>query len=117
MLAALAAIALGVGGPAGAASAASSAGSGERVGANYPLGIPAHPTNTNPVGPLRGTDIPAFAVDPANPQHIVEVDENFITNQCEFHVSYDGGSSWTAGGNLTTPSDFSQPPCHTFDSG
>ncbi|MFN2607913.1 MAG: cell wall-binding repeat-containing protein [Acidimicrobiales bacterium] len=66
--------------------------------------------------PLRGRDIPGMAVDPADPRHIVMVDEDFLAGQCDFHVSFDGGTTW-AGGHLTVPPDFSQPPCRTFDSG
>ena len=74
-----------------------------RVGAN----------NKNPV---RLTDIPGVATDPADPRHLVLVDENFGTGQCEFHVSFDGGASWT-GGNLAPPAGwFSNPPCQGLDS-
>ncbi|MGH9076537.1 MAG: sialidase family protein, partial [Acidimicrobiales bacterium] len=87
---------------------------GFRVGANAVFGASSTPgVNTDP---LRGLDIPAFAVDPANPSHIVLVDENFLTAQCEYHVTFDGGRTWS-GGRLTTPADFAQPPCNTFDSG
>ncbi|MGH9120660.1 MAG: cell wall-binding repeat-containing protein, partial [Acidimicrobiales bacterium] len=60
--------------------------------------------------------IPGVAADPANPRHIVLDDENFVTGQCEYHVSFDGGATW-AGGNLTAPAGFQSPPCKGLDSG
>jgi putative cell wall-binding protein len=66
--------------------------------------------------PLRGRDIPGMAVDPADPRHVVLIDEDFLSGQCDFHVSYDGGKTWK-GDHLTVPSDFADPPCRTFDSG
>jgi len=66
--------------------------------------------------PLRGRDIPGLAVDPADPRHIVMIDEDFLAGQCDFHTSYDGGRTWKDG-HLTAPSGFADPPCFTFDSG
>jgi len=66
--------------------------------------------------PLRGRDIPGMAVDPADPRHIVMIDEDFLAGQCDFHATFDGGRTWTDG-HLTVPSDFADPPCRTFDSG
>ncbi|MCA1683001.1 MAG: glycoside hydrolase [Actinobacteria bacterium] len=66
--------------------------------------------------PLRGRDIPAMAVDPGDARHIVMVDEDFLAGQCDFHASFDAGKTW-AGGHLTAPSGFANPPCRTFDSG
>src|SRR5436190_15341308 len=66
--------------------------------------------------PLRGRDIPGMAVDPADPRHVVMIDEDFLAGQCDFHTSFDGGKTWTSG-HLTVPSDFADPPCRTFDSG
>jgi putative cell wall-binding protein len=66
--------------------------------------------------PLRGRDIPGLAVDPADPRHIVMIDEDFLAGECDFHVTFDGGKTWKDG-HLTVPSDFAQPPCRTFDSG
>jgi putative cell wall-binding protein len=66
--------------------------------------------------PLRGRDIPGMAVDPADPRHVVMIDEDFLAGQCDFHVSYDAGKTWTDG-HLKVPSDFADPPCRTFDSG
>ncbi len=47
------------------------------------------------VDPLRGRDAPAIAVNPADPRHMVLVDEDFIAGQCDYHVSFDGGRTWT----------------------
>ncbi|HEV2760379.1 MAG TPA: hypothetical protein VGV86_12500 [Acidimicrobiales bacterium] len=67
--------------------------------------------------PVRGRDIPGFAVDPADPRHVVMVDEDFIGGHCDFHTSFDGGRTWTSEGHLTVPTDFADPPCVTYDSG
>jgi hypothetical protein len=67
--------------------------------------------------PVRGRDIPGFAVDPADPRHVVMISEEFITGQCDFHTSLDGGRTWTSEGHLTVPTDFADPPCRTYDSG
>jgi len=67
--------------------------------------------------PVRGRDIPGFAVDPADPRHVVMITEEFITGQCDFATSFDGGRSWESEGHLTVPSDFADPPCRTYDSG
>ena len=66
--------------------------------------------------PLRGRDIPGLAADPADPRHIVMIDEDYIAGQCDFHVTYDSGKTW-ADGHLTAPPGFANPPCVTFDSG
>ena len=67
--------------------------------------------------PVRGRDIPGFAVDPADPRHVVMITEEFITGQCDFATSFDGGRTWPNTGHLTVPSDFADPPCRTYDSG
>ena len=67
--------------------------------------------------PVRGRDIPGLAVDPADPRHVVMITEEFITGQCDFHASFDGGRTWTNEGHLTVPTDFADPPCRTYDSG
>ena len=67
--------------------------------------------------PVRGRDIPGFAVNPADPRHVVMIDEDFIAGQCDFHTSFDGGRTWASEGHLTVPSDFADPPCVTYDSG
>ncbi|MGH9127216.1 MAG: cell wall-binding repeat-containing protein [Acidimicrobiales bacterium] len=65
---------------------------------------------------LRGHDIPGLAVDPSNPNHVVLIDENFLSGECEFNTSFDAGHTWSSG-ILHAPSDFADPPCRTFDSG
>ena len=67
--------------------------------------------------PLWGRDIPGLAVNPADPRHVVLIDEDFLSGQCVFHTSFDGGRTWPHNGHLTVPSDFADPPCRTFDSG
>lgn len=67
--------------------------------------------------PVRGRDIPGLAVNPADPRHVVMITEEFLTGQCDFHTSFDGGRTWESEGRLTVPSDFADPPCRTYDSG
>jgi putative cell wall-binding protein len=89
------------------------AASGLRFGANYKL-------SSNTAG--RGVDVPGLAVDPGNQSHIVEANIDPINLQCEYHVSFDGGRTWT-GGNLTLPAPtasiaYPSPACNqNFDSG
>jgi hypothetical protein len=66
--------------------------------------------------PERGADIPGLAVDPADPRHIVMIDEDYVAGRCDFHVTYDSGKTW-ADGHLPVPKDFADPPCASFDSG
>ncbi len=65
---------------------------------------------------LRGADFPGLAVDPTNPNHIVEVYENLIAGTCAYHVSFNGGTTWT-GGTIPAPAGFETPPCQKFDIG
>jgi len=66
--------------------------------------------------PVRGRDMPGLVVNPADPRHIVMIDEDFLSGECDFHASFNGGRTW-ASGHLTVPEDFADPPCRTFDSG
>ncbi len=52
---------------------------------------------------FRAKDTVALAVNPRNPQHIVEVNANYLSQQCEFTVSRDGGSTWSRATSFTTP--------------
>jgi hypothetical protein len=63
------------------------AGAAVRVGQNYRL-------NSDPSA-FRGKDQVALAVDPGNPQHIVEVNANYLTENCEATASFDGGVHWS----------------------
>src|SRR3954452_5490722 len=89
---------------AGAAAAAAVAG---RVSANPRVGA-------DDKDPFRGSDIPGVAVDPADPRHLVLFDQNFVTSQCEVHVSFDGGSTWAVTA-LKAPPAFVNPPCQQFN--
>lgn len=64
---------------------------------------------------LRGRDLVGLAVNPADPEHIVEVEEEFLTGQCSYRVTFDRGRSW-AGGDLQAPEGYPSPPCPVFDS-
>ena len=66
--------------------------------------------------PLRGHDVPALAADPADPAHIVEVDEDFVHARCVFQTTFDGGRTWK-GGELLPPADFPKPACSRFEGG
>jgi len=85
---------------------------GPRFGENYLLA---------PQSAARARDVPGLAVDPADPNHIVEAEIDPINLQCDHNVSFDGGATWTGGhlstgGNVTPP--FNPPTCdQNFDSG
>lgn len=79
-----------------------------RVGTNELIG--------DPEDPLRGRDFPAIAMNPRDPRHLVMVDQDMLTGQCDFSTTFDGGGTWTHG-HLTAPPEFTTPPCPTFDSG
>ena len=89
--------------PAGGAAAAAG-----RVSANTRVG-------GDDNDPFRGADIPGIAVDPADPRHRVLFDQNFVTSQCEVHVTFDGGASWDVTA-LKAPPAFVNPPCQQFNS-
>lgn len=63
------------------------AGAAVRVGPNYQL--------NSDSSPFRGKDQLALAVDPGNPRHIVEVNANYLTENCEGSASFDGGVTWS----------------------
>lgn len=65
--------------------------------------------------PLRGRDLAGLAANPGDSEHIVEVDEDFLTGQCSYHVTFDGGETWL-GGDLVAPEGYPTPPCPVFDS-
>lgn len=73
-----------------------------------------------PVSAGRARDVPGLAVNPADPNHIVEAEIDPINGNCDYHVSFDGGRTW-AGGHLTvsnTIPTFPAPACdQNFDSG
>ncbi len=77
-----------------------------RVGQNYRL--------ASDPSPFRGKDQVALAVDPSNPNHIVETNANYLTESCEATASFDGGATWSAAATLVppsvTPNPF-QPSC------
>lgn len=80
---------------------------------------PADGENENlrdPERAVRGRDIPGLAVNPADPSHVVEVEEEFYEGDCDHHVTFDGGETW-ARGTLTGPEGFPTPLCPQFDRG
>jgi len=74
-----------------------------RVGKNYRL-------NSDP-NAVRGQDQIGLAVNPANPNHIVEVHANYLTEHCEHSVSRDGGANWEAVENFTVPPTINNTSC------
>jgi|GEM_PF-1233268 len=69
-----------------------------RVGQNYRL--------SSDSSPFRGKDQVALAVDPANPQHIVEINEEILVQRCEGTASFDGGVTWSAAAPISAPTPF-----------
>lgn len=47
--------------------------------------------------PARGYEVPSIAVDPQDPRHQVVGDENLVGGRCGWHVTFDGGDTWTDG--------------------
>ncbi len=100
------------GSPGTAVGAAEAVNGRGRISANTPLGNSA---------PGLGRGVPGLAVDPANPDHVVEVDEDFLRGQCTNGATFDGGRTWTRG-DLTVPpgllstGDPASPPCNAIDS-
>lgn len=47
--------------------------------------------------PARGYEVPAVAVGPADPDHMVVTDINLVGGHCGWHVTFDGGREWTDG--------------------
>jgi len=66
-----------------------------RVGPNYRLNADSNP--------FRGQDQPGFAVNPDDPQHVVQVNANYLERTCEGSVSRDGGKTWSAAVPLPQP--------------
>ena len=86
-----------------------------RFGENYRLGADPAPT--------RGRDVPGLAVNPADPNHIVSIDVDYLNGECAFKTSFDGGLTWPNSGVFEAPPTgfnppFPDPPCfQNFDSG
>jgi len=66
-----------------------------RVGDNYRL--------TSDASAFRGKDQVALAVNPNDAQHIVEVNEDKLTRECEGTRSLDGGKTWSTAVTLPLP--------------
>ena len=80
-----------------AATAATSAGA-----STYPS-VTANVQVTNSKAPARMDLIPAVAVDPNNPEHIVVAGGDFGVGSCILYSSTDGGATFTAGRNWAMP--------------
>ncbi len=66
-----------------------------RVGKNYRL--------ASDPAQFRGKDAVALRVNPSNPQHIVEVNANYLSQECEYTVSLDGGTTWSRAASFRPP--------------
>ena len=51
----------------------------------------------------RGKSGPNLAVNPNNPNHVVMLLQELETEECEFAVSFDGGTTWPNSGQLQAP--------------
>ncbi|MDQ3716886.1 MAG: cell wall-binding repeat-containing protein, partial [Actinomycetota bacterium] len=58
---------------------------------------------TSDANAFRGKDQVALAINPTNAQHIVEVNENKLTQECEGTRSLDGGATWSDAAVLPLP--------------
>lgn len=66
--------------------------------------------DTPPI-PGRGEDAVGLAVDPRNPRHIVEINADWEAGQCQHHVSFNGGRTWS-GGDFPVPAAWRGQPCN-----
>ncbi len=66
-----------------------------RVGPNYRLDADS--------SPFRGQDQTGLAVNPDDPQHVVQVNANYLERTCEGSASFDGGKTWSAAVPLPQP--------------
>jgi hypothetical protein len=71
--------------------------------------------------PFRGRDQPGLAVNPANPQHVVQINANYLDLTCEGSVSSDGGETWSDAVPLAPPRPSSllspfEPSCSSYQS-
>ncbi len=53
--------------------------------------------------PARGKSGPGLAVNPNNPNNVVETQIELTSGECEYNSSLDGGVTWNIGGKLTGP--------------
>lgn len=60
----------------------------------------------------RGRDAPGLAVNPQDTRHIAAVSIEIFKGDCDHHVTFDGGKTWSDG-HLTAPEDFPTPLCQT----
>jgi hypothetical protein len=75
-----------------------------RVSPNYRL--------ASDPSPFRGRDQTALAVNRGNPQHVVQINANYLDLTCESSVSFDGGDTWSAAVALPFPAGLI-PSCAT----
>ncbi|MGH8571620.1 MAG: hypothetical protein ACREX8_03465, partial [Gammaproteobacteria bacterium] len=66
-----------------------------RVGKNYRLN-----SDSNA---FRGKDAPALGVNPSNPNHVVQVANEYLGPICEGTASFDGGATWSTADPLPVP--------------
>ena len=71
-----------------------------RASKNYRL---AHDPSTN-----RIKDMTALAVNPNNANHVVQVDANYLSEDCEGTRSLDGGTTWSRADAFAVPPGYAQ---------
>jgi putative cell wall-binding protein len=52
---------------------------------------------------FRGKDEVGLAVNPANPQHVVATNSDYLDESCEATASFDGGATWSTAFPLQVP--------------
>ncbi|HET7489529.1 MAG TPA: hypothetical protein VFJ85_16500 [Acidimicrobiales bacterium] len=60
----------------------------------------------NDASATRGKSGETLAVDPADSNHVVEIEQDIVREECSFHVTFDGGTTWdasNAGGDFQAP--------------
>src|SRR3712207_6584588 len=57
---------------------------------------------------FRSKDMTAVAVNPANPNHVVQVNANYLSEDCEGSRSLDGGATWSRADAFAVPPGYGQ---------
>src|SRR5688500_11167452 len=52
---------------------------------------------------FRSKDMTGVAVNPANPNHVVQVNANYLSEDCEGTRSLDGGTTWSVADPFALP--------------
>ena len=66
-----------------------------RISKNFPM--------NNDTRAFRGKDAVGLGVNPANPNHIVAVNNEYLVPNCEGSASFNGGATWSNADELSLP--------------